>query len=397
MASKVTHQKTFYSLVFFIFVSSQVMAQPLIWNLNESNLVRLNLGSTPLKKLIKEAEKELTTHIITVVDKPMIPSSGNKHDYMSMGRYWWPDPNTKDGLPYIRKDGISNPEIEKLDRIPLGRMANGIKILSLAYYFTKEEKYAIKAINHLQRWFLDSSTKMNPHLNFGQTIPGRNNGFGRGEGIIDTYSFVEMLEGVELLKSSRQYNNYIDNALKEWFSDYLDWMLTSPIGKEEYDAKNNHGTAFDIQVVRFALFVGKEEIACKFLDEFPIRRLYTQIEPNGSQPLELARTTAFGYSVFNLEHILDICRIGEKLGYDFLKVKSQDGRSILKAIEFFLPYVGVKVSDFPFQQINNWDKVQIDYLKLLYRVDQFFPKPIYQNYYNEQLVAFQQDLNGMLY
>jgi hypothetical protein len=36
------------------------------------------------------------------------------------------------GLPYIRKDGVSNPELEKLDRKPLGIFASVIKNLSMA-------------------------------------------------------------------------------------------------------------------------------------------------------------------------------------------------------------------------------------------------------------------------
>jgi hypothetical protein len=388
----------YLSVILLMIATSVVMlAQPKIWDVGSLNNVSADLNSDVVKLLLRDAEKELVKTLITVVDKQMTPPSGDKHDYMSMGRYWWPNPATTDGLPYIRKDGLSNPEIEKLDRLPLAQMTRGIKSLSLAYYISKDEKYAAKAVENLRKWFLDKSTRMNPHLNYGQTVPGHNNGMGRGFGIIDTYSFVEMLEGVELLKSSKKFSKKDQQGLHDWFSAYLDWMLTSPIGKEEFDAPNNHGTAFDVQVVRYALFVGKEDIARKYLDEFPVRRLFAQIEPDGSQPLELARTTAFGYSVFNLDHIIDLCRIGKTLGYDLLQAQSADGRSFIKAIEFLLPFAGKTVADFPYQQIRDWDKVQQEFAILLYRVDKLLTKPVYGAYYSRFVGSKVRNINLIIY
>jgi hypothetical protein len=53
--------------------------------------------------------------LVTVVDKELIKEITRLYEY---GPLLWPDPTKKDGLPYIRKDGQSNPEIEKLDRYP---------------------------------------------------------------------------------------------------------------------------------------------------------------------------------------------------------------------------------------------------------------------------------------
>lgn len=373
-----------------------MQSQPIIWN-GESMAFAKRFNSEAKKLVIRDAEKELVKTITTVVDKPMTPASGDKHDYMSMGRYWWPNPDTKDGLPYIRKDGVSNPELEKLDRVPLAHMTRGVKILSLAYYLTDEEKYADKAIEHLKRWFINKNSKMNPNMNFGQTIPGRNEGKGRGEGVLDTYSFVEMLEGVELLKKSRNYDKKTQQALKAWFEEYLNWLHTSEIGKEEFEAKNNHGTAFDVQVARFAAFVGNEVMAKKIINEFAERRLFTQIEPNGAQPLELARTTAFGYSVFNLSHIIDMCRIAKSYDIELFNVESSDGRSIKKAFDFLVPYVGKTVSDFPYKQIRDWDKVQKELCWELLRADKLISSPLYKGIYTQYLTPNGKDNNNITY
>ncbi|MCD7899029.1 MAG: alginate lyase family protein [Bacteroides sp.] len=295
-----------------------------------------------------------------------------------MGPYWWPDPSKPDGLPYIRKDGERNPELDKLDRNRLGNMAESVFTLGLAYFFSEEEKYAEKAVEYLKVWFLNPKTKMNPHLNFGQTIPGINNGMGRGVGIIDTYSYVKMLEGVELMHSSKALSKGIKEELKSWFADYVEWMITSPIGLEEDEAKNNHGLAYDVQVAVFAQFAGKNELTDKVLRNFPKRRLFTQIEPDGSQPLELERTTAFGYTVFNITHMLDISALGVKRGIDIYHQSSPDGRSITAAIRFIIPYIGKPKSEWPWQQIKEWNQKQEEACWILRRASFYDPEAGYE-------------------
>ena len=389
-------KKNIFAISLIAFCSLFAQSQPRIWNIQSIDNAK-SLNSEAAKTLIREADKQLTAKIVTIMDKPMTPPSGDKHDYMSMGRYWWPNPKTSDGLPYIRKDGVVNSEIDKLDRNPLSKFTRSVYTLSIAYYLTNDTKYAAKAVENLRIWFINKETKMNPNMNFGQTIPGRNEGKGRGEGVLDTYSFVEMLDGVELLKSSKKLTNKDNQTLNEWFSTYLNWMLTSEIGQEENDAKNNHGVAFDIQVTRYALFVGKEDIARKFINDFPEKRLFKQIEPNGAQPLELARTTAFGYSVFNLTHFIDMATMAKSLNIDIYNTTSADGRSITKAIEFLLPYLGKPQTDFPYQQIRDWEKVQKEFCWVLYRADMFIPVPVYKKLYIQTINSLQKDNNMLLY
>ncbi len=387
-----------FLILTYIFLNStfSILSQPRIWNIDKLNKEKA-IATDASRLIIKEANKQLPITIPSVMDKNMAPPSGDKHDYWSMGRYWWPDPNKKDGLPYIRKDGLVNKEIDKLDRIPLSNLAKSVIALSLAYHLTSEEKYASKAISNLKLWFVNKETKMNPNMNYGQTIPGRKEGQGRGEGIIDTYSFIEMLDGIELLEASPRFKENDKLAIKKWFSDYLDWLLTSSVAKEEFDSKNNHGTAYDVQVTRYALFVGKTDIAKRFINEFPNRRIFTQIEPDGTQPLELARTTAMGYSLFNLTHILDMCKIAKTENIDLFHLKSADGRSILKAIEYLAQFLGKPKSAFPYKQIKEWDKAQENLYWVLYRADSFSGNNYYTTLINKSQVTAEKDLHLILY
>ncbi len=63
-----------------------------------------------LTSLVEEAKEALRVPPPSVMDKSRTPPSGDKHDYLSVGPYWWPNPASSNGLPYIRHDGEVNPE-----------------------------------------------------------------------------------------------------------------------------------------------------------------------------------------------------------------------------------------------------------------------------------------------
>ena len=163
-----------------------------------------------------------------------------------MGPYWWPDPSKPDGLPYIRKDGIRNPDATS-DRTNIGKTIGNILTLGTAYYFSGNEKYAAKAAELARVWFLNPETRMNPNMNYGQMIPGRNGGKGRGFGMIDAYSFVELLDVIEMMSTSATFTKADHKGIKNWFTEYLEWIRTSSVANEERTAENNHGLAFDVQ------------------------------------------------------------------------------------------------------------------------------------------------------
>src|SRR5690606_8958942 len=188
--------------------------------------------SDALVTLKKEADSIMKIKAHSVIEKSIVPPSGSKHDYVSMAQYWWPNPNTKNGLPYVRKDGQTNPEsYQKVkDRSYLYALCRNIQTLGLVYFYTEEDIYAQKVGDLLETWFLNEATKMNPNLDFGQYIPGKEDG--RREGIIDTREFVNMLDAVELVKNSEYWTVEKHEQLRKWFADYLDWLQYSDLGLE---------------------------------------------------------------------------------------------------------------------------------------------------------------------
>lgn len=106
---------------------------------------------------------------------------------------------------------------------------------------------------------------MNPNLNYAQFIPGTQNNSGRPSGLIDSYSFVDMLNAVKLLEDSKSYTLQDRLGLEEWFSYFATWWQNSDLGKVERAQNNNHGTTYDMQLTVFLLFAAIPSLHGKLL------------------------------------------------------------------------------------------------------------------------------------
>jgi len=238
-----------------------------------NNRKRVRAGDPALAPAVDalraEAEEALAAGPFSVTDKAVPAPSGDHHDYVSFGTYWWPDPDAPDGLPYIRRDGERNPEFlddARADTPRLRRMGAAVETLAQAHYFrASDARYAEHAAALLRAWFVASETRMNPHLAYGQAIPGRVTG--RGIGIIDTSRLVYLVDAVGLLEGDGAWTAEDRGGLIAWFEAYLDWLLTSSHGQDERATTNNHGTWYDAQVASFALLVGREDVAGEVLAE----------------------------------------------------------------------------------------------------------------------------------
>ncbi|MES2330567.1 MAG: alginate lyase family protein [Bacteroidota bacterium] len=359
----------FFLVVLFSF--SPVQSQlPRTFVMNPSRLAELkkqfvqkNAAAVAMvNQLQKEADQFLTMQPVSVMDKGITPPSGSKHDYMSQAPYFWYDSSKPNGLPYMRKDGVRNPEINKIeDHKHLDELHESVHTLSLAYYFTGEEKYAQKASSLLRYWFLDDATKMNPNQNYGQGIPGVTEG--RGIGLIETRSLMNIADAVGMLQGAASWSAADNNGIQKWYKDFLNWMLTSKNGKDEHAAKNNHGTWYSAQVVDYALFTGDHAKAHELAEEGK-KRIDSQFTAEGKMPLELERTTALGYSTFNLVAWSKFSALAQQAGADLWSYTNARGGGIQKGIDWLMPYAAGE-KKWEYQQINTYSKGEL-YDLLLY-------------------------------
>ena len=359
---KIRRRFILFLFAFLLFLPFPVGAQRL-WSRAHLDSVR-QWRDTPFYResyahLLQQADSLLALPPLSVMQKQVVPPSGTKHDYMSMARYFWPDPTKPDGRPYVNRDGVTNPEISRYDREALGQMADRVTTLALADYLSGDHRYGQKAAEQVRTWFLDVGTRMNPNLNYAQHVPGLNGDRGRSYGVLDTYSLVEMLDGVQLLEQTGALTRRDVKGLRAWFSSLLDWMLASPQGREEAQAANNHAIAYDAQVMAFALYSGRQQQVADVLDRFDAERLEKQIADDGSQPAELWRTLSFGYSEYNLSHIIDIALMARSAGRDI-------GRRYERGLDFLSRYLGRR-SEWPHQQISQWDEKEQALCQDLYK------------------------------
>lgn len=325
--------------------------------------VSAKVNGSAFSRLRTDADAALKSLAVSVMDKAAVPPSGDKHDYLSLAPYWWPDPARSNGLPYIRRDGEVNPEIQQVqDHKNLDRLFAATHTLALAYYFFGEEKYAAHAAEILRAWFLNPQTRMNPNLEFAQGIRGVNSG--RGTGLIETRAIYRLVDAIGLLARSKAWTSTDQQGMQDWCARFLDWMLQSTNGKDEAAAKNNHGTYYDVQIASLALFAGKADVAKQVLDNVPGKRVQVQVEPDGRQPLELLRTKSLGYSTMNLAGHFELALLAENVGVDLWGFRSSDGRTIHKALDYLVPFVRGE-QKWPYEQIVQFQANEISPLLVI--------------------------------
>lgn len=289
------------------------------------------------EQLLKEADTALSWGPHSVMEKKNNPPSGDKHDYMSLAPYYWPDPTKPDGLPYIRKDGQTTPEVHDYsDKEYIPKLCANAYTLALAYYFSENEKYAAHAAKLLKVWFLNADTRMNPNLNYGQAMKGINEG--RGAGLIDTRHMIKITDAVGLLKGSKAWTVQDYKGMQQWFAQFLNWMQTGKNGVEEMGAENNHGAWYDVQRLSFALFVDSTALAKKIVTN-AMNRLDKQMDNTGSFPKEMERTIALHYSVFALQAFFYVATMAETIGMNIWQQTTPSGKSLQKAFNFQKPYI----------------------------------------------------------
>jgi hypothetical protein len=305
------------------------------------------------KKLVADADKALLVEPPSVTAKAKVPPSGDKHDYLSLAPYFWPDPSKPAGLPYLRKDGQVNPESRDEaanDTLRMRLLGKSVETLGLAYHLTKDERYAAHAARMLRVWFLAPETRMNPHLRYAQAVAGKNDG--RGTGILESRYVGFAADAAGLLQDSAAWTESDRRQFDQWLGVFLDWLLTSAPGRDEAAAQNNHGTWFDVQAVQIALALGRHDVAKRILQDVPVKRYGVQIKADGRQPLELVRTTSFGYSCYNLEAHAMLANFGDHLGVDLWRARSGEG-SFRVALDFLTPYLETPPArKWPYPQIK---------------------------------------------
>jgi hypothetical protein len=315
------------------------------------------------RDIIRLANQAMQESPVTITAFQSDRSAGGKHDFFSEGDYWWPNPSDVTG-PYIQKDGLTNPDNFIQHRQVMIRFSQLIGTLTSAYLLTGNKNYVSKITAHLNAWFIDTATRMNPSLLYAQAIKGRVTG--RSIGIIDMIQLVEVAQSVRVLEKKEKLDTAIVSAVKNWFAQYLQWVTTHPYGIEERDTKNNHATCWVMQVAVFARLVNDESILNDCINRFKTILLPAQMALDGSFPLELKRSKPYGYSLFNLDAMTTICQVLSTSTANLWRYTLADGRSLKKGMEYMYPFVVDKKRWSLTPDIMYWDNWPIAQSFLLF-------------------------------
>jgi hypothetical protein len=343
-----------------ILLAAAASAQPRVISLDPALLAQAKVRAAAgdpalapaLARLRRDADKAAALKPLSVMDKTRTAPSGDKHDYLSLAPYSWPDPAKPDGLPWINRDGQVNPASrEGTDHQALDRLCGTVNTLALAWYFTGQPDDAERAVALLKVWFLDDATRMNPNLTYAQGVPGRSDG--SHWGIIDTVTMIALADDLGLLDGAPAFTPAVRDGLSQWFGALAKWLTESKNGLDELSAPNNHGTWCHAQAAAYALAAGDRATARRMVEDSR-RLIASQIQPDGRQPLELARTKSYSYTLYNLRAWFTLAQIGRGLDVDLFAVKTDDGRCLRVALDYLAPY---------FADPQTWPGKQIEPVK----------------------------------
>src|SRR5580698_2216793 len=121
-------------------------------------------------RILRLADQALEMRPPAITDSIATNSAGGPHDFFSQADYAWPNPTNANGLPFIGRDGESNPNVFSYHRMAMRNMKDAVAALAAAYLLTGDDKYPRKASKFIKVFFLDDKTKMNPNLQYAQAV-----------------------------------------------------------------------------------------------------------------------------------------------------------------------------------------------------------------------------------
>ena len=337
------------ALLFVLVMSGLVMtgqamaeARTLIWNMDNLNLAKQlwEQGDPSVVPAVEHILDMSDSRIASGIDysvtyKETIPDGLTAHDYFTTCHYCWPNPDTEDGLPWIGIDGLSNPDSAH-DGTQLQGLASDVQALSLAYFMTGDQAYSDRATELLRVFFLNPETYMKPEVRYASGIPGATSGRFSVAGIGN--QFRRLFDPITLLEGSPSWTAADDAGMKQWASDFRDFMWNDPVGIAEQAHKDNHGTNYDMISALLSLYLGDEDSAHAWILNYK-DKMDLQYNPDGTQYYPLLRADSQVYHEYNLRIASDIAEMADRFDdIDLWSFVEEDGGSMVNSIDFLIPY-----------------------------------------------------------
>ncbi|SMO53810.1 alginate lyase family protein [Halorubrum cibi] len=213
-------------------------------------------------------------------------------------------------------------------------MGTWVRDLGIGYVFTGRERYARRAIELLDHWFLDPETRMYPS--------GRNFG--------ETYFSIELhitvptlLYGAALVRRSYHWSTVgADRGeLRAWVRAYLA-DLEDGRGRQQYVGvvRNNIYAWWILARAAAAAYLGDRDALARAFDDWR-ENAFDQLESNGLLKHERQRVDGLHYSVYGLKSLALTAEIARHYGVDLYgyRLPGDDTSALLRAFEGLRPYI----------------------------------------------------------
>jgi hypothetical protein len=318
----------------------------------------------------------------TVLNASLDRPSGDAHDYVSIGVYWWPCTQSgaicnatapscdAAGMPWVSCDGHANAAaIAEGDQPRIAALAATVQTLALGFYFSREEAFAARLAYLIEYFFLAEETRMRPNLNFGQRFPG-DPGYTNGSfsGIIELDgNLIEILDALAIIAlpapcngpppapacpPSASWTPALHTAFTQWLAAWSLWM-EGPFGKQACSFYNNHNTWCHAQWTYVSFFLSDFDRAVDLLNDVKVGEtapIGAQIWRNGELHNEEQRVNSVGYVGMDLTGLLNLAQFSRygplvaargagAVGDLYSFVSPQNSSSIRGAIDYLVPFV----------------------------------------------------------
>ena len=270
-----------------------------------------------LQDLVERADKAMTRGSQSVMgkDKRECRVSGDCHDY------------------YTEKWGTNNPSsyyvARKSDRSRAISFRSNTAILGLAYALTGNQSYAVKAAKHIRSWFVNPETQMTPSLRYAGTAWNNDTQTYNGtySGVMEWKDLYYFLDTVRMIEESGELTSHDQDTLHDWFSRYLEYLLSSDQGADAYIANGIHGLYYDIQVAAVASYVGHDSVAIQTLHH-TASRLERHISSHDGSIEAPVAATCESYQLWILQAWTTMARMARRVGVDLWECSLNLGNEI---------------------------------------------------------------------
>jgi len=324
------------------------------------------------------AVKRAKQHIMTkgfdsVTNKPVVPPSGDKRDFMTTVVYAWeckhrPADCTaysggKDGSKgepldeknlrcetdaWVICDAQFNTKVmEALDFRRLSRVINNVHTLAKAWQASGDREALALAVEQLRVFFVDGKLSVLPRLLYSQVVPNTpDRSTGSLDCVIDWYEVHLLLDAVSVMQPDMHADTVL--SLQKWFAEFLKF-ITKPDVKALHDNHRiNHGTWYSVVVMSIAAWLGATQVV-KDQAEVAKDQIKRMIAANGDMPGETERVQSIYYFGYTLESFIMIAHLGMGVGVDLWNYIAPNGASIPRALGFAAQHLKTQFMSWPYK------------------------------------------------